>query len=296
MLTDRCAVILMTLAASSSALAQSPSAPFAAALANEQVIRLWDSNAPGQNGQTNRDIPTVTVYLPPEGKATGAAFLCCPGGGYQMLTPTEAAPVGRWMAERGVTAFVLRYRLGPKYSYPCQIDDAQRALRTVRANAAAWKLDADRIGVIGFSAGGHLASTLCTHFAKVEPNSPDPVNRVSSQPNLAILVYPVITFGPGTHAGSRNYFLGKNQTQEMIDLFSNEKQVSKDTPKTFLVHSIPDPLVPVTNSDNYVEALKKAGVECEYLRLESGFHGYGLTNTWTPPCTQWLVQNGYARE
>jgi acetyl esterase/lipase len=296
MLTRCSAAILMILAAGSAALAQSSSAPFAAALANEQVIRLWDGNAPGQNGQTNRDIPALTVYLPPEGKATGAAFLCCPGGGYQMLTPTEAAPVGRWMAERGVTAFVLRYRLGPKYSYPCQLDDAQRAIRTVRANAAAWKLDANRIGVIGFSAGGHLASTLCTHFAKAEPNSPDPVNRVSSQPNLAILVYPVITFGQGTHAGSRNYFLGKNQTQEMIDLFSNEKQVSKDTPKTFLVHSIPDPLVPVANSDNYVEALKKAGVEYEYLRLESGFHGYGLTNTWTPQCTKWLVKNGYARE
>jgi acetyl esterase/lipase len=238
----------------------------------------------------------VTVYLPPEGKATGASFLCCPGGGYQMLTPTETAPIGKWLADHGVTTFVLRYRLGPKYSYPCQLDDGQRAIRLIRANAAAWKLDANRIGVIGFSAGGHLASTLCTHFTKVEPDSPDPINRVSSKPNLAILVYPVITFGQGTHAGSRNYFLGKNQTQEMIDLFSNEKQVSKDTPKTFLVHSIPDPLVPVANSDNYVEALKKAGVEYEFLRLDSGYHGYGLTDAWTPQCIKWLVKNGYAKE
>jgi len=193
------------------------------------------------------------------------------------------------MAKNGITAFVLKYRLGSaKYRHPVELGDAQRALRIVRANADAWKIDPKRIGIMGFSAGGHLASSAATHYTGGEPNSADPIEKASSRPDIQILIYPVITMGPGTHMGSRNNLLGPKPDQALIDLMSNEKQVNDKTPPAFLVHSTLDKTVPVSNSDSYVEALKKFNVPHEYVRGEIGGHGFGLTKDWDEKCLTWL--------
>lgn len=265
-------------------------------LENEKAYRLWAGEAPGQQGETAKDIPIVTAFLPEPGKATGAAFIVCAGGAYQNLANHEGPVVAKWLADHGVTAFDLRYRLGPKYNFPCELDDAQRALRFVRANAKNWGLDPNRIGIMGFSAGGHLASTASTHFASINPKSLDPLDRVASKPNLSILIYPVITMGTGTHSGSRANLLGRTPTPEMIEYLSNEKQVTQETPKTFLMHSEKDEAVPVSNSDNYAAALKAAGIEYEYVRLPQGRHGVGLTDEWTPQCLKFLAKNGFIKE
>jgi acetyl esterase/lipase len=164
----------------------------------------------------------------------------------------------------------------------------------VRANAKDWKLDPNRIGILGFSAGGHLASSAATHYTAGDKQSADPVDRVSSRPNLQILVYPVITMGPGGHAGSCNNLFGPNPAEELIALMSNEKQVTKDTPPAFLVHSTVDTVVPVSNSDNYAAALKTAGIPYEYIRGEMGQHGFGLIDRWTLPCVKWLEKMEFA--
>jgi acetyl esterase/lipase len=185
---------------------------------------------------------------------------------------------------------VLKYRLGLKYHYPAQFDDAQRAIRDVRAHAADWQLDPGRIGIIGFSAGGHLASTLATHFTPGDAGNADPVERVSSRPDLHILLYPVITFTdePNVHKGSRTYLLGDNPTPDLMELLSNEKQVTKDTPPAFVVHSTADKTVPVANSDAYVGALIKNNISVSYLRGNFGGHGFGLTDDWNAQCIAWL--------
>jgi acetyl esterase/lipase len=264
-------------------------------LKDQQELRLWAGDAPGQNGQAAADIPVVQVFLPAEGQATGASFVVLPGGGYTGLAQHEGPAVGKWLAEHGVTAFVLRYRLGPKYRHPCEMNDALRAMRTVRAHAAEWNLDPARIGILGFSAGGHLASTVCTHFTAGDPQSPDPVERVSSRPDVSVLVYPVITMGQGTHGGSRNALLGPNPDPALIELLSNEKHVTPQTPPTFLVHSTVDRTVPISNSDNYAAALKAAGVPCEYVRLEAGAHGFGMTDAWTGKCLAWLAEHKFVK-
>jgi acetyl esterase/lipase len=253
-------------------------------------IPLWPQGAvPHAQGEKDADTPAVQVFPAAPGKATGAAMVVCPGGGYGGLAQHEGPKVGQWFAENGITAFVLRYRLGPKYHYPAEIEDAQRAIRFVRANAAKWHVDPKRIGIIGFSAGGHLASSAATHYTAGDPKSEDPIDRVSSRPDLQILIYPVINLGgPDTHIGSRNNLLGKEPDPKLVELFSNQKQVTADTPPGFVVHSVTDTVVPVSNADHYVEAMKEAGVACEYIRLPAGRHGFGLTQEWTPQCLEWL--------
>jgi acetyl esterase/lipase len=199
--------------------------------------------------------------------------------------------VGEWLAKNGVTAFVLRYRVGTKgYHHPIEMGDASRAIRCVRAHAAEWKLDPQRIGILGFSAGGHLASTVATHWDEGNSEAQDPVDKVSSRPDVQILIYPVITMGPGGHAGSRANLFGKERAndKDLIELLSNEKHVNAKTPPAFLVHGIDDKTVAVSNSDDYAAALKKAGVEVEYVRPEKGPHGFGLKEFWTTPCVAWL--------
>jgi acetyl esterase/lipase len=267
-----------------------------AELKNEQTINLWPDKAPGQLADTPADIPAIQVYVPAPGKATGASFVVCPGGGYGGLAQHEGPVVGRWFADNGITAFVLRYRLAPKYHHPAPLTDAQRAIRFVRSHSKDWGLDPKRIGIMGFSAGGHLTSTAATHYIPGDRNSDDPVERVSSRPDLQILIYPVITMGPGGHEGSKNNLLGKDASKEMINLFSNEKQVTKDTPPAFLMHSVSDTAVPVGNSDGYTAALKAAGVPFEYVRGELGQHGVGLQKTWTPQCIKWLQSLGFANK
>ena len=192
---------------------------------------------PARWARADKDIPTLTPFLPAPEKATGAAIVVCPGGGYGGLAGHEGKDYALWLNELGIAAFVLKYRLGSGgYRHPIMLNDAARAIRPVRARAAEWKLDANRIGIMGSSAGGHLASTLLTHFDAGNPNSDDPIEKVSSRPNLGILCYAVISMtNELTHGGSRNNLLGNNPDDELVKLLSNELQVTKETPPTFSV-------------------------------------------------------------
>jgi acetyl esterase/lipase len=272
-------------------------------LQDRASFNLWPEKAPGQKGDKPEDIPNVQVFLPAAGTATGSSVVVCPGGGYGGLADHEKGVVGEWLAKNGVTAFVLRYRLGSHgYHHPIELGDVSRAIRTVRANAVAWKLDPRRIGVLGFSAGGHLASSVATHWDDGNAASEDPIESVSSRPDVQILIYPVISMAPetrgadkqlsgGGHNGSRINLLGKDKAddKELIELLSNEKHVNAKTPPAFLVHGVDDGAVGVNNSDDYAAALKKAGVEVEYVRLDKGGrHGFGLKDFWTKPCVEWL--------
>lgn len=266
----------------------------------ETPIVLWPDGAPGAVGKAPTDIPTITPYLAPKDKSTGAAIIVCPGGGYQHLADHEGGPVAEWLNSVGVTAFVLKYRLGPTYHYPSQLQDAARAIRTVRARAKEWALDPQRIGILGFSAGGHLAATAGTHFAVGQTDAADPVERVSSRPDLMILIYPVITMRDSTHAGSKLNLLGKDPPAELVALLSNEEQVTKETPPTFLVHTMTDAAVPVENSMMFAAALRKAGVPFEFHLYERGAHGFGLApkdpilSSWPGRCADWLRVHGFA--
>jgi len=260
----------------------------------ETPIVLWPGGAPGAIGNEPLDVPTLTIYLPPKEKRTGAAIIVCPGGGYTHLADHEGGPVAEWLNTLGVTAFVLKYRLGPRYHHPAPMLDAARAIRTVRARAEEWGLDPQRIGILGFSAGGHVASTAGTHFDSGKTDATDPIERVSSKPNLMVLVYPVITMMEKTHAGSKLNLLGATPTPELIGLLSNDEQVTKETPPTFLVHTMTDTAVPVENSLQFVTALRKAGVPFEFHLYERGPHGFGLGTkdpilaTWPDRCADWL--------
>jgi acetyl esterase/lipase len=257
-------------------------------LVEGKTLRLWSGRAPGALGRGAADIPVVQAFVPAAGTGTGSAIVVCPGGGYGRLMEHEGPVIGRWLAKNGVTAFVLRYRVGPKYHHPVELGDAQRAIRFVRAHAVEWGLDPKRIGILGFSAGGHLASSAATHYTEGDPRSEDAVERVSSRPDIQILIYPVITMGSGTHQGSRHNVLGPNPSPELVSLMSNERHVNATTPPAFLVHSVDDGEVPVSNSDSYVEALKRSNVPFEYVRAEIGGHGFGLTNVWSGRCIAWL--------
>jgi acetyl esterase/lipase len=262
-----------------------------AKLADKGWINLWEGKAPGALGDSPEDTPAVQVFLPAEGTGTGSSIVVCPGGGYGGRANHEGPVVGEWLAKNGVTTFVLRYRVGPKgYHHPIEMGDASRAVRLVRSRAAEWKLDPKRIGILGFSAGGHLASTVSTHFDEGKADATDPIDRASSRPDVQILIYPVITMGPTGHAGSRVNLFGKEKANDpaLIELLSNEKHVNAHTPPAFVVHAVEDKAVPVSNSDEYVAALKKAGVEVEYIRPEKGPHGFGLKDFWTGACVEWL--------
>ena len=266
---------------------------------------LWPDGAPDALGKGTNDIPTLTAFLPAPYKATGAAMVICPGGGYGHLADHEGSHYARWLNEQGIAGFVLKYRLGNAgYRHPAMLQDAARALRTLRARADEWKLDAKRIGIIGSSAGGHLASTLLTHFDAGKTDAADPIERVSSRPDLGILCYPVITMGELTHGGSKKNLLGENPSPELVRELSNELQVTKDTPPCFLFHTFEDKVVPMENSLNFAAALRKAGVPFELHTFEHGAHGVGLgtkvygggeRNAWTTECARWLKERGFAK-
>jgi acetyl esterase/lipase len=267
----------------------------------EGSIVLWPEGAPGALGKEPVDIPTLTPYLPAKDLATGAAIIVCPGGGYEHLSDREGGPIAERLNSMGIVAFVLKYRIGPRYHHPAPLQDAARAIRLVRARAAEWKIDPERIGILGFSAGGHLASTIGTHFDSGKPDASDPIERVSSKPNVLVLVYPVITMKDKTHAGSRKQLLGPDPSTDLIGLLSNEEQVTKETPPTFLVHAVADASVPVENSLAFVAALRKAGVPFELHLYERGPHGFALggkdpiLSTWTDRLADWLRLRGFAR-
>jgi acetyl esterase/lipase len=264
---------------------------------------LWTGDAPGALGREAKDIPTLTPYFAPMNKATGASIVICPGGGYAALAPHEGSHYALWLNELGITGFVLKYRLGSSgYRHPAMMLDVQRAIRYVRANAVKWGLDPNRIGVMGSSAGGHLASTALTHFDPGDGAAADPINRVSSRPDLGILCYPVITMGPDTHAGSRRNLLGDNPDPSLVEFLSNEKQVKKDTPPTFIFHTFEDSAVRVENSLEFAAALRRHGVPFSLHIYPKGAHGMGLGSAqwdpdsrhiWTQECAQWLKEQSF---
>jgi acetyl esterase/lipase len=262
-------------------------------LQNQQSFRLWAGDAPLQHGEDPvKDIPTIQAYVPDPAKATGAAMVIFPGGGYSNLSMVnEGSKIAQWLADNGIFAFIVKYRLGSaNYRHPAEMLDGQRAVRFVRTYAPAWKIDPTRIGVIGFSAGGHMASTLATHFDDGDANATDVIDRAGSRPDLQILLYPVITMSDETiyHKGSRDQLLGPNPPDDLKILMSSEKQVTATTPPAFIVHSTADKTVPIANSDAYVAALEKNNVPVVYLRGPYGGHGFGLTDAWNAQCIAWL--------
>jgi acetyl esterase/lipase len=262
---------------------------------------LWPNGAPGAVGDADDDMPTITAYIPAS-NPTKTAVVIAPGGGYQHLSMVkEGSDVAAWLNERGVAAFVLKYRLGPKYHSPVEIGDAQRAIRTVRANAAQYGVAADHIGMWGFSAGGHLTATAGTQFDMGSVSSLDPIEGKSSRPDFLILAYPVITMlDPYVHKGSRLYLLGDSPTQAQMDAMSPELHVTAQTPPTFLFTTTDDKTVPVMNSVMFYSALVKAGVPAEMHIFQHGGHGSGLApanpdlRPWTEMLIKWMRERGYA--
>ncbi|WP_276502753.1 alpha/beta hydrolase [Terrimonas pollutisoli] len=281
----------------------------------QEVIPLYNDSVPNsirsslqEVADTGRDgitriskvtKPTLTVYTPPAGKANGTAVIICPGGGYGILAFNhEGINVAKVFTEWGVTAFVLKYRLPndaimtDKTIGPLQ--DAQRATQLVRERSAEWNINPKHVGIMGFSAGGHLASTAATHFDKSYINNS---SKTKLRPDFAILVYPVISFSNEiTHMGSRNNLLGPNPTADQIKLFSNELQVTKKTPPTFLVHAKDDKGVPLENSLTFIRALEKAKVAHDSFFYEKGGHGFGLNNStsdinWMDKVKSWMMKN-----
>lgn len=289
------------------------------AAAQVASITLWPQGIPGvvlNNNYTERTTvtdgintrfervtsPALFPYLPAKESATGTAVLICPGGGYSALAFNhEGHAIAKWLNDNGIAGIILKYRLPSdlimKDKTVGPLQDAQEALRTIRRNAAKWNIDPDKIGVMGFSAGGHLASTLSTHYSdKVY----EPADTVSARPDFSILIYPVITMDSSfTHAGSRRNLLGPEPSAELIAKYSNEKQVNKKTPPAFMVHSMDDKTVPVKNSIVYYEALVKYSIPSELHMFRVGGHGYGMAggketqSAWPELCINWLKASGF---
>lgn len=271
-----------------------------------KTVLLWpaggQNTAPGAQGSEDIDEPSLTIYLPKGENATRTGVVVAPGGGYHHLAMEKGGEqYALWLNAHGVAAFVLKYRLGPKYHYPVELEDAQRAIRMVRANAAEYGVDPDRIGMWGSSAGGHLTATAGTKYDAGKPDAADPVDRVSSKLDFLILAYPVITFEPPyAHVGSRKYLLGDDPDPALVASLSAETQVTRDTPPTFLFATTDDGTVPVMNSVMFYEALVKAGVPVEMHLFQHGAHGAGLAKTnpqlsvWSDLLIKWMRERGYA--
>jgi acetyl esterase/lipase len=261
------------------------------------MIPLWEKNVPHFDPQIAQESPHLIPYLLKK-KQPKACIIVCPGGGYGGLAPHEDEPIARWLNFAGVSSFVLHYRVLP-YHHPAPLLDAQRAIRLVRSRALEFGVDPRRIGILGFSAGGHLASSAGTHYDTGSPQAEDPINRVGCRPDALVLCYPVITFGDHRHDGSRTALLGERPTQEMIDLFSNEKQVTSDTPTSFLFHTANDEAVPVENSLLFAAALSRCQVPYDLHVFTDGPHGVGLAqgdpflSPWTKLCETWLRKIGF---
>lgn len=261
--------------------------------AEPQRFLIWPGDAPLGEGKAEKVEVPITVHLPEPAKATGAAIVICPGGGYGgQVMEGEGHGIARWLNANGIAGVVLQYRL-PKGDYHRPLLDAQRAIRFVRANAAKWLVDPKKIGIIGFSAGGHLASTAGTHFDNGITSATDPVERLSCRPDFMILVYPVITMSEKTHGGSRNNLLGAAPAADVVKLFSNEKQVTEKTPPTLLTHAKTDTVVSVDNSRMFYEACRAHLVPAELLEFPEGTHGYNgykgkEWDGWQKRCLEWL--------
>jgi acetyl esterase/lipase len=282
------------------------------------TIKLWPDGIPGSktdpsyvekitttDGRITRCekvvTPDLTVFLPAPEKANGAAVLICPGGGYGVLAfDHEGNAIAKWLNDNGIAGIILKYRLPSdqimidKSIGPLQ--DAQEAMRVIRRNAVSWKINPDRVGVIGFSAGGHLASTLSTHYAEKVYEVKD---NTSARPNFSLLIYPVVSFDTLiTHRGTRNNLIGLKPDIKQVQRFSNELQITADTPPAFLVHSADDKAVPVMNSIGYFRGLQKNNIPVELHIFQKGGHGYGLSpnggteSSWPGLCIKWLKAMG----
>ena len=265
----------------------------AATLACAQQTRpstelLWPEGAPGALGNTDADKPSLTFFVVPAAKTVGAGVIVCPGGGYHDLAMDhEGVQIAEWLNSLGISAFVLKYRLGPRYHHPIELGDAQQAVRIVRSRAKEFGIASNRLGIWGFSAGGHLASSASTHFDS------------ATRPDFAILAYPVISMRPPfTHTGSHQNLLGDHPGEALENLLSNETQVTPQTPPTFIWHTQDDNVVPVENSIMYYEALQKAGVPAEMHIFAHGPHGTGLAqrdatlSIWPTLLANWLRGRG----
>jgi len=278
--------------------------PLAAALAQQPpahtVVLLWPDGAPGAAGTEDADKPSLTLYPVSAPIATHTGVIVCPGGGYGALAKDhEGDQIARWLNSLGIPAFMMQYRIAPRYHYPAPVLDAQRAIRFVRAHAADYHIAPDRIGIWGFSAGGHLASTTGTHFDAGDPQAADPIDRISSRPDFMILAYPVISFTtPYTHRGSLRNLLGDHPDPQLVASLSNETQVTPQTPPTFLFHTDQDNVVPAENSVLFYLALRRAGVPAEMHIYARGPHGVGLASTdavlstWPARLKDWLDLRG----
>jgi acetyl esterase/lipase len=293
-LRDLAAILLLVFTAMARSAAAQPLPPLP--IQDFQVIPLWTGAAPGALGSEDTDIPVITVFLPRTVAANTPAVVVCPGGGYRALASNhEGRQVASYLNSLGMAAFVLRYRLGPRYHHPIELGDAQRAIRYLRSHATDWRLDPARIGIVGFSAGGHLAMTASTKFDAGAAGAADPVDRVSSRPDFAVLGYPVISMTEEwTHKGSRTNLLGENYDPELAKSLSGERAVTKETPPTFLFQTTEDTTVPAENAVHYYLALHKAGVPAEMHVFEKGPHGVGLANddpalsAWSSLLANWL--------
>lgn len=263
-------------------------------------IRLWSGDAPRAQGSQDEDIPTLDLYPAASNQSVGTAVVVLPGGGYRNLAlDHEGEQIARWWNARGVSAFVLRYRLGPKYHHPVELGDAQRAIRWVRSRAEAYGFQPNRIGIMGFSAGGHLASSTATLFEQGSPSASDPIDRLDSRPDFAVLLYPVISMTTEfVHAGSKRNLLGDSPDPQLAERLSTELQVTAKTPPVFLFHTTDDPVVPVENSVLFYLALRRAGVPAELHIYEHGRHGVGLAaddpilSTWPSRLEDWMRLHG----
>jgi acetyl esterase/lipase len=268
-------------------------------------IPLWPDGAPGALGTSTNDIPTLTPYLADPTNATGAVMIICPGGGYAHLAPHEGNDYALWLNQHGVTCFVLKYRLGADgYKHPTELQDASRAMRLVRARADEFKIDPKHIGIMGSSAGGHVASMLMTHFDSGDTNSADVIERQSSRPDIGILCYPVITMGELAHQGSKNLLLGRTPAPELVQETSGELNVTPTTPPCFIWTTSEDRTVPPENTLMFAAALRKNHVPFDVHIYQKGGHGMGLgdrtppfahPHPWTGDCLFWLKAQGFVK-
>jgi acetyl esterase/lipase len=283
--------------------APAPAAPQAKPNPNAEpeAMLLWPDGAPGALGKDDADRPSLTIYRARQ--PSGASVIVAPGGGYGALASNhEGRQVANLLNAAGVTAFVLKYRLGPKYHHPIELGDAQRAIRLVRARAVELGIAPDRIGIMGFSAGGHLAATAGTHFDAGKPDAIDPIDRAGCRPDFLILAYPVISFDPAiAHSGSVKNLLGENPDPKLIDDLSNDLRVTSTTPPTFLFHTNADTGVVAENSVRFYLALRRAKVPAELHIFENGPHGVGLAlgdpalSVWPVLLTNWLRARGLTK-
>lgn len=263
----------------------------------ENPVPLWPTGSEETVGLDDQAVPRLTPFLPSTGAPT-AAVVVCPGGGYWLRADHEGAPVAAWLNSLGVTGFVLDYRVAP-HRHPAPLRDAQRAVRLVRHHAGRWGIDPARVGVLGFSAGGHLAASLATHFDGGHPAADDPVERVGCRPDLVVLGYPVISFVAHGHAGSIANLLGPDPPEDLRRRLSAELSVTTETPATFIWHTADDAGVPVENSLGYAAALSRHRVPFALHVFPRGAHGLGLAagdpvvGTWTALCAAWLATNGF---